>query len=132
MVQKIYDSTANDGQQQRQRPHKCTYSTKAHKNTVCYIPAFWHKSGVFYIGGIFSFFQASKEQANRRVPLTHTQPVLTSATAPHILHTIRTPPPPTQNPTNLIPKPFLFIFTHFCHRNNLQQFHEDHLHFFHV
>ena len=71
------------------------------KNTGSKKPAFWHKSGVFYIGGVFSFFQASKEQANRRVPLSHTQPVLTSATAPHILHPIHTPPNPLKTQQTL-------------------------------
>lgn len=87
------------------------------KNTVCYIPAFWHKSGLFYRGGYFSFFQVSEEQTSRRVPLHHTQPMLTSATA-HRYRTTHTPlnrtkstfPYPTQNPTNLIPKQFLLIF----------------------
>lgn len=96
----VQQTTAHDDGHGRTSVHIVQKHTK---NTVCYMPAFWHKSGPFCIGGVFSFFQASKEQTNRRVPLSHTQPMLTSATAPHTT-------PPTQNPTNLIPKPFLLIF----------------------
>ena len=87
---------------------------------MCYIPAFWHISGLFLYRGVFSFFQASKDQTSQRVPLHHTQPMLTTAIA-NRYRTTHTPlnrtkstlPYHIQNTTNLIPKPFLLIFTHF-------------------
>ena len=106
MIQKIYDSTIDDA---HGHGHGCTsvHIVQKHtKNTVSYIPAFWHKSGHFCIGGVFSFFQASKEQTSRRVPLSHTQPMLTSAIAHHYRTTHTPPNPHTPLPHSKPNKPY--------------------------
>lgn len=56
MIQKIYDSTIDDGQQQRPRPYKCTSSTKAHKKySVLYTRLLAHLRTILYRGLFFIF-----------------------------------------------------------------------------
>lgn len=105
MIQKIYDSIASDGQQQRPRPRKCTGSTKAHKKySVLYTRLLAQKRRILYRGCFFIFSRIQGANEPESTSISHS----TNAN-----QCCRTPPPPytTQNPTNLIPKPFLLIFT---------------------
>lgn len=117
MIQKIYDSTANDGQQQRPRPHKCTYSTKAHKKySVLYTRLLAQKRTILQRGLFFIFSSIRGANEPESTSTSHSTnanqcyrtllPHHTYSTQPHTPH-------PIQNQTNLIPKPFLLIFTHF-------------------
>lgn len=70
MIQKIYDSIASDGQQQRPRPHKCTGSTKAHKKySVLYTRLLAQKRHILYMGlfFIFSSIQGANEPGSTSI-----------------------------------------------------------------